>query len=93
MLLEFLVLLSVGILVSNVIIKSYVDKLESNKCSCSEHWMRNYIKVFSVVLIIYSFVNLFGIIIANDAYRNLITNNILINFALKLIFKNAKFEI
>ena len=41
----------IGLIIS-VIIVAYVDKLEKEKCKCSEDWRREYVKIFSIITII-----------------------------------------
>ena len=39
-------------LVLNFIFLNYVDKLEQVKCKCSNNWKREYIKIYSLLIII-----------------------------------------
>jgi hypothetical protein len=43
-------------LVFNVIILMYVLELEKKKCSCSKHWMRDFIKYVSIIMIVLSLI-------------------------------------
>ena len=40
------------VIVLNVLILMYVSDLEKNKCGCSKHWMRDFIKYWSMLLIL-----------------------------------------
>ena len=40
---------------------SYVLNLEKDKCKCSKGWERNYIKYFSLLVIIFSLIEIFSI--------------------------------
>jgi hypothetical protein len=45
-------------LVVNVVILMYVLELEREKCDCSQHWMRDMIKYWSIVVIVVGVLNL-----------------------------------
>jgi hypothetical protein len=40
------------ILVINIIILMYVLELEKEKCGCSKHWMRDFIKYWTILMIV-----------------------------------------
>lgn len=46
-------------IISNVIILYYVNELEKDNCECSENWKRDFIKVSSIVIGVFSIVLLF----------------------------------
>jgi hypothetical protein len=56
-------------LVSLFIFVNYVIKLEEIECKCSKNWRRNYIKFYSILMIIFS--NLF-LLFNTDKYNYLI---------------------
>jgi hypothetical protein len=43
-------------LVLNVIILMYILELEKKKCACSKHWMRDFIKYVSIIMIVLSLI-------------------------------------
>jgi hypothetical protein len=45
-------------LLVNVVILIYVLELEREKCDCSQHWMRDLIKYWSIVVIVVGVLNL-----------------------------------
>jgi len=49
---ENLILYTGVIILINLILLSYVLKLEREKCDCSDNWMRDYIKYYTSVLIV-----------------------------------------
>ena len=63
MLSKFIFILSIITIICNIIIYTYVSNLASTKCECSKHWMRSYIKTFSMVTTIFSLINIIGVLI------------------------------
>ena len=59
-------------LVVNVIILMYVLELEKNKCVCSHHWMRDFIKYVSIIMIVLSLIIAFVPNIIKVCKNNLI---------------------
>ena len=43
--------LAIVLIIINIYILYYVVDMEQRNCQCSESWLRNYIKVFSIILI------------------------------------------
>ena len=56
--LDNLVLYTGIIILINLILFSYVLKLEREKCDCSDNWMRDYIKYYTSILVILSLITL-----------------------------------
>ena len=47
-----IIISGIVVIVLNVLILMYVSDLEKNNCGCSKHWMRDFIKYWSMLLIL-----------------------------------------
>ena len=56
--LDNLVLYTGIIILINLVLFSYILKLEHEKCKCSDNWMRDYIKYYTSILVILSLITL-----------------------------------
>ena len=56
--LDNLVLYTGIIILINLILFSYILKLEREKCDCTDNWMRDYIKYYTSILVILSLITL-----------------------------------
>jgi hypothetical protein len=56
--LDNLVLYTGIIILINLVLFSYILKLEREKCKCSDNWMRDYIKYYTSILVILSLITL-----------------------------------
>ena len=50
--LNFSYLMTIFYLVMSVLIFAYIYKLEKNKCKCSHHWSRSFIKYYTILMIV-----------------------------------------
>ncbi len=67
---DFLVLYTGVIILINLILLSYVLKLEREKCDCSDDWMRDYIKYYTSGIVILSLIVL--VIPVLTSYKSLV---------------------
>ena len=71
------------VIVLNFVFLNYVDKLEKIKCDCSKDWKRDFIKVYSILVIIIITCSLFLDV------RKLMKNDIIL--AISTLFQLAGF--
>ena len=73
-------LIPIFVILANAFILYYVTDMEKRKCECSESWIRNYIKVVSVLII---GINVLVIVYPN--FINVLSKNIKKNKILHLL--------
>ena len=61
-------------LVINVIILMYVLELEKEKCGCSKHWMRDFIKYWTILMIVIGVVLLIAPSLIGSCISNALCN-------------------
>jgi hypothetical protein len=82
------VISTIILLIIYYVIYLYVRNLEVNKCECSQHWYRDYIKYFTIGAMIFLVINLINLKI-NTKFTNIligIMNGLLTIFSLVFIY-------
>ena len=70
---------SVIVIIYNLLVLSYIIQLEDKKCGCITDWRHDFIKYFSIVLIIWGIITiLFGLTGSNNSFVMLIRNILMI---------------